>query len=460
MLPSLNLFVLGSKKEQGADTVSELTVSLLMSSLNPYLQQRIAEFLPTIRVGIDIGESAGGIAVVKDNTVLHTETYLDFHETDLKERRDLRRGRRTRHSKKLRLARLRSWVLRHKLPDGTRLPDPYEILKDKQFWVQPGVFQKKGIEPLQQSSWIEKAKTPETNPTIFVRALTLLFKKRGYKYDQRGIAELTDAELKEFLASARIPKEIGELYDQIKNEITRREQNPDLPIRGKKKVTASELFESLEKATTRPRQPRIAEPRQIKQEELRAIVESFCDKYHIQQKEQWKKELIGLLNKFVRLARFENRLRSGCSWCGKPTPRKEKVREIAYKAAVNNLRVREGRNIRPLNETEQQKFWDWWKERNQPTDEDKRKAGKRTIENYLRKINAQSKMVNQIFDLLTNSDPKGRANLCMNCLKLAAAGKTMQEAGLEWKTVVARKTPNPKREQHDLRVMHRLESIL
>jgi hypothetical protein len=115
----------------------------------PFLSRYLDDFLPQVRVGIDFGEYAGGIAVVKETAILHAETYVDFHDTDLETRRRLRRGRRTRHAKKMRLARLRSWVLRQRLPDGSRLPDPYEILseKTKQYWVQPGIYQIKGKDP-------------------------------------------------------------------------------------------------------------------------------------------------------------------------------------------------------------------------------------------------------------------------------------------------------------------------
>ncbi len=97
---------------------------------NSRLQERLCEFLPLVRVGVDFGEGAGGIAVVKGNAILHAETYVDFHETTLEQRRQLRRGRRARHAKKMRLARLRSWILRQALPDGTRLPDPYRVMRD------------------------------------------------------------------------------------------------------------------------------------------------------------------------------------------------------------------------------------------------------------------------------------------------------------------------------------------
>src|SRR5438045_4083171 len=94
------------------------------------LKKYVEEFLSTLRLGVDFGEAAGGIALVRCNEILHAETFVDFHNTTLETRRTLRRGRRTRHSKKMRLARLRSWLLRQKLTDGSRLPDPYQIMWD------------------------------------------------------------------------------------------------------------------------------------------------------------------------------------------------------------------------------------------------------------------------------------------------------------------------------------------
>ncbi|MGH7205107.1 MAG: RRXRR domain-containing protein, partial [Nitrospiraceae bacterium] len=88
-----------------------------MQHLSPHLEEKFSRFLPQLRLGIDIGEWAGGIAVVRGNEILHAETYTDYHGTTLEKRRQLRRGRRTRHAKKMRLARLRSWVLRQELPD-------------------------------------------------------------------------------------------------------------------------------------------------------------------------------------------------------------------------------------------------------------------------------------------------------------------------------------------------------
>ena len=119
------------------------------------LDSHIDEFLKEVRVGIDFGESAGGIALVRGTAVLHAETYVDLHESTLEQRRAVRRGRRTRRSKKRRLARLRSWVLRQKLPDGSRLPDPYGVLADKSLWVPPERYRVSGHTSDSKNTWIE-----------------------------------------------------------------------------------------------------------------------------------------------------------------------------------------------------------------------------------------------------------------------------------------------------------------
>lgn len=73
-----------------------------------YSEDQIKEFLSFYRFGVDLGEAAGGLALLLGTDILHVETYLDFHEATLETKRTLRRGRRTRHAKKMRLARVRS----------------------------------------------------------------------------------------------------------------------------------------------------------------------------------------------------------------------------------------------------------------------------------------------------------------------------------------------------------------
>jgi 5-methylcytosine-specific restriction endonuclease McrA len=442
--------------------------------LTPILRERIISFLPTVRVGIDFGESAGGIAVVQGNRILHAETYIDFHASDLEQRRQLRRGRRTRRAKKMRLARLRSWVLRQKLLNGARLPDPYAVMKEPRFHVQPGIFQTTGSNPATVPSWIDLAKQGKVDASGFVRALTLIFQKRGFKWDAIELEKMTDEKLRDFFQKARVPDD--DLAGTIRNEIERRRENPDDPARGRKKVQPDQLVDLLNQARGRKPQPRVAEHRSVKEADVRSVVEGFGNSINLSKDtiQRWQRELCGLLNKVLRPARFDNRLKTGCAWCGKPTPRKAKVREIAYEAAVRNLRVREGRFLRPLRSEELAVFKQWWALRGQTgesqQDHSEKKRSRKTgwqtvpklkaIQTHLKKLRAQEQMARQISDLLWNEKPQGRASLCSQHLSEAAQGKTMKDVVGEWHTVKVRKAPNPCREQHDARVLHRLEQIL
>lgn len=442
--------------------------------LTPRLRERIDSFLPTIRVGIDFGESAGGLAVVQGNRILHAETYVDFHGSDLEQRRQLRRGRRTRNAKKMRLARLRSWVLRQKLPSGARIPDPYVVLNDPRFHVQPGIFQIPGKNPADVPSWIDLAKQGNVDAYGFVRAITLIFQKRGYKWDAVELQKMTDDKLRDFLEKARVPND--NLTSTIRDEIERRRDNPDDLSRGRKKVQPDQLVRLLDEARERKPQPRVAEHRSVKEADLQSIIEGFGGSINLPKDtiQRWQRELCGLLSKVLRPARFDNRLKSGCAWCGKPTPRKSKVREIAYDATVRNLRVREDRIARPLKSDEFAVFRQWWDLRGQTGESQsagsQRKRSRKNssqaipklkaIQSHLRKLGAQEQMARQISDLLWNDKPDGRASLCTEHLAEAAQGRTMKDVVGEWHRMKARKAPNPCREQHDKRVLHRLEQIL
>jgi len=371
----------------------------------------------------------------------------------------------------MRLARLRSWVLRQKLPN---LPDPYIVMKDRRFHVQPGVFQTPGRNPAGLPSWIDLAKQGKVDAGGFVRALTLIFQKRGFKWDSIELAKMTDEKMKDFLQTARVPSD--NLASDIREEIQRRQQDPDSSVRGKKKVPPDELLVLLEQARERQPQPRVAEHRSVKEADLRSVVEGFGNSINLPKAtiQRWQQELSGLLNKVLRPARFDNRLRTGCAWCGKPTPRKGKMRDVAYQAVVHNLRVREGRAIRPLKPEELAEFMKWWQLRGQNVEpqenisqrKQSRKGGSQTvpklkaIQSRLKKLGAQEQMARQLYDLLWNEKPQGRASLCSQHLAEAAQGRTMKDVVGEWQRLKVRKAPNPCREQHDARVLHRLEEIL
>lgn len=473
------------------------------SDVNPHLNDRVNNFLSTLRVGIDFGETAGGVAIVRKNEIIHAETFVDFHDATLEQRRQLRRGRRTRHAKKMRLARLRSWVLRQQIPSDipaariknkkTYLPDPYDVLQDKRYWVQPGIYQQRNKNPLESKSWIEFAEKGDVDASGFVRALTLIFKKRGYKYDDKDFLEYDAKRLIDFLNSCCLLKESPKMKVAIEEEIKRRSEIKE----------QTKLKEAFNVALDRSPQPRKAVPRQIKENELEKIISAFGKRYdlapHIT--ERWKKELVGLLNKVLRQPRFDNRLRSGCSWCGRKTPRlrKEKVRELALRAAVENIRVEENNRLRPLKEEEKEPFFEWWKKRikvaafakgakvpiaeRAPTIENISKyleqigAAKSWIRNAKGRGRFDFPMLPQLNDLLNRTPKQGRAKLCMQHLRMASLGgflcnrhlnsvcKIGSDLSHEKLDIISAvhgryNAPNPKREQHDLRVLKRLENLL
>jgi len=212
----------------------------------------------------------------------------------------------------------------------------------------------------------------------------------------------------------------------------------------------------------------VAEHRSVKEAELRAVIEGFGRTAGLDGETvaRWKRELVGennfngrkqhygLINRVLRHARFDNRVKSGCSWCRKKTPRKCKVRCIAYRAAVQNPRAREGWRDEPLSEMQKGEFMEWWNDR-------QKSPGLATIKKKLNRLNPrQSRMAKQLYDLLKNAKPTGRVNLCKEHLQMAALGKTMKDARVPWQTLRTRNAPNPKREHHVRRVLHRLEQIL
>jgi hypothetical protein len=171
-------------------------------------KEKIEPFLKTVRIGIDFGEYAGGIAILEGNEIRHAEVFLDFHETTLEQRRDFRRNRRTRQAKKMRLARLRSWVLRQKRPDGSRwFRDPYDLMRMTKFQCQPGEHKvgKRQLSAVKASlpTWIEAVRRGErTDPDSFIVAFTHLFQKRGFGYSDADLEAMNDVQLRDFLASA------------------------------------------------------------------------------------------------------------------------------------------------------------------------------------------------------------------------------------------------------------------
>lgn len=296
-------------------------------------EKRVSEFVSSCRLGIDLGEKNVGLALVRGKEILDAKVFLDKHKSTLEERRKNRRGRRTRHARKMRLARLRSWILRQKLLDGTRLPDPYKILRNPEFQTKPGVYRNSTQNPQNAPSWVEKAKCGETDVNGFVMAVAQIFQKRGYKYKDTELSEMKDPELLEFLKSCSGLKKCPDLMGRLQNEIGRRMESKN----------HRKLLDAFQSALEQEIAPKKAAPRQFKEEELIQIVDAFGKKHGFPEDtiDTWKTQLVNLLNKFVKIAKFDNRIISGCSWCGKSTPRisKPEVRRLAYRAAIRNVRI-------------------------------------------------------------------------------------------------------------------------
>lgn len=453
----------------------ELEACLISDSVVPgQLKTRMEDFLSTLRIGVDLGETAGGIALVHGNRILHAETFVDFHEATLEDRRNLRRGRRTRQSKKMRLARLRSWVLRQKLPDGTRLPDPYVIMANREFQTKPGLYRVGGASPESQPTWIEAAKQGKVDSSGFVCALTHIFQKRGYKYDDKELSELSDGALEDFLNSCCLLKDAAELASKIRTEVETRNK--------------PRLVQAYTKALDRMPEPRKAMPRSIKEQELSDIIKKFGEANGFSKAAvfQWQKELVVLLNRFMRQARFDNRTRSGCSWCGKNTPRlKPCISELSYKAAIGNLRIYDKVRgaSRKLNESEKEGFMLLWQHRQSEnhkfsrghnSDIFERAPTVKNLEKIFDQLNVVKSwlrdpkgkpyygyaMFSQVDNLLNRKANGGRARLCMEHLAMAAEGKSMHDAGLAWQTKRSLHAANPRLEQHDARIIKRIEHLL
>lgn len=361
-----------------------------------------------------------------------------------------------------------------------RLPDPYRLMKDKKYQTLPGFYRVKGNNPDGALTWVSKAKNGDVDAEGFVVALTHIFQKRGYKYDDKDFLDYEDSRLIDFLNSCAMLKEAHEMSKLLEEEIKRREEES-----GKEKP---KLHEAFKNALERKRERKKALPRQVREKDLEEIVKAFGERWSLSPEhiEKWKAELTGLLNKIVRHARFDNRLKSGCSWCGKKTPRlsKPETREEAFKAAVGNLRVirPDGRRL-SLSDEEKAPLFEWYNKRRKnyefprgtaKTPVEERAPSEENLRKYLEKIgspkswirSAKGKwksdfpMLPQLNDLMNRNARRGRARLCVEHMRMQAEGKTMKDAGLEWQTMRRRNAPNPRREQHDARVLKRIERIL
>ncbi len=301
-------------------------------------------------------------------------------------------------------------------------------------------------------------------------AVAQIFQKRGFKYDDQSFSDMSDKELLDFLESCA-GAGLGE-YPDLKSEL-------EEEIGRDERKNKQKLMEALHKALEKRNEPHKAVPREVKEDELKTIVDAFGKKYGFPQEKttKWKKELTGLLNKIVRAPKFDNRILSGCSWCGRPTPRlvQPDIRRLAYFTTIKNIRVRKSEfsayateepsedALKPLRE-----LWPPETDSNQPSS-GYRPPTKGKIEKLLKSIGAfeyqngkiKYPMSTQLFNILSPSrSKKGRARLCTVHLKMASEGKTMKDAGFDWQTRRELNFRNPARKQHQERVIKEIEKML
>ncbi|MEM3180926.1 MAG: HNH endonuclease domain-containing protein [Candidatus Micrarchaeaceae archaeon] len=442
------------------------------------LTERIKEFNSAFKLGIDLGTKTGGVALVKDNNVLFAKTFLDFHNETLKERRERRRNRRSRLAKKKRIARLRSWVLRQKVA-GKQLPDPYD-LKIKNM-VLSKLLKEKGIsgeDKKNVSNWSEVViKGYDTSPEAFVKALTLIFKKRGQLYEEMAdhIKDMTDEQLKSYIESLKVIT--NEAKDALIEEINLRQS---IAENGRLIRTYSTLQEKIKEIADESEHSKSkAKDRKQREAEIKQLVEAFCKANNIDDKtcQKWISDLAGLLNKPVRKARFLNRIVIRCNICDKITPKKSRkdIRPLLYGLAVINF-IKAGR-LEP-NEDLKKEFNTLYDEAgyirqkiiNNEKMSDEEKKDKRAILNRLKKYinkdlreyekkratDKQKEMLDQIksllFDKLT-----GRSKYCKKHLEEQANGIDI-EKGYHGQ-LHKRYGRNFAQQNHDKRVINLIEQL-
>lgn len=295
------------------------------------LDRRVEEFNSSLKLGIDVGLETGGIALVQDGKILFAKTLVDFHENSLEKRRELRRARRTRRTKEMRLARLRSWVLRQKV-NGKQLPDPYKILKDPKLWVKFSEYKAHTKKPLHRIDAVISGQ--DTTPEGFVRALTLIFQKRGYRSQNEKF--LPSIDFKSKIKNLEYP--ITEDYkNELLDEVSKRFNDGEFDERAysnfNKKI--NEIYDKSKNAN--------ATDRKLIEDKLKKVINTFCSANGIAGRgELWYKQLLHILNKRLRKVRFDNRILINCSICGIHTPLKKNVRTEEFELALKNLKSGNG----------------------------------------------------------------------------------------------------------------------
>ena len=422
------------------------------------LQSKISEFNSAFKLGIDLGTKAGGVALVKDNKIILAKTFLDYHNTDLVRRRAHRRNRRSRRAKEKRIARLRSWVLRHKAKER-QFPDPYTV-RDVPFY-------RKGEKPSQvrgKVNWVSAVISGKNvSDEAFVKALITIFMKRGQSYDKFEIEKLTDKEFLKFLQERTTVSQ--EEYCELLVELEVRHDNG--------------AYSNLEYGHTKEHILEIQENpneknRKNREEELKRVISAFCDRNKIGERDKWTSELIHILNKRVRQARFKNRILIRCNVCDKPTPSKgnSEVRKLNYLDTVRNF-LKVGRiGDSPTNMEYYLKLYESAKPirdkifDNKKIDKTEKQEKRKVISEILPRafrsenqfiLDKQKDIKIQIKELLFNK-LHGRSRYCKEHLQARAEGKDVEEG--RHGHIGKRHDRNVALMNHDKRVINLLERLL
>lgn len=365
------------------------------------VEQNRSDFLESFRLGIDFGDKAHGVALVKGNEVLLAVTLLDESKSDLSKRRQLRRGRRTRESRRQRLARLRQWCLRNHLPD----PDPYfnkeianvlwppdrndkptsalnglskdqrkachkTLFKDK-YWQQflklpPDIIKHCAL----VNPFIARRLSREGKATtlIFVRALWHLVEHRGFDWYNRIRGEQEEdmwenkGALLKYIKTLVLPNDQN--LEQYKEDIRKRDTEATEKSKQAKpwlddQKVIDELNQARERGKNYPINRRLNPPRHYVEKELQECLKSFplgqlSEKFgqkngqdplsNDEKREAVFRSLTKILNWNRREPRFDNRQLRGCTWCAatgifRNTPRKKNILEWQIKAAIRDIKV-------------------------------------------------------------------------------------------------------------------------
>ena len=415
----------------------------LSSKAQKEFNDQISEFNSYYKLGIDLGDKTG-IAIVKDNKIILAKTLIDLHPKKLDERREARRNRRTRLSRKKRLARLRSWVMRQKVGDQ-RLPDPYKIMHDSKYW---SIYNKSNS--TNKKDWIDLlTHNNSLSAEDFVRGLTIIFRKRGYlafKY----LSKLSDKELKNYLKQLKPPISNDE-YEAVLSEIAERFKNGEID----EKEYSSFKFK-LAQINKESKDFQVKQREEVKKE-LEDLVDLFNKSVDNKiDKERWKRELKHLLDKKVRKIRFDNRFILKCKikGCNKNTPKKENVRDLELKMALNNTRSEFPISDEDLNSFREEVI-NIYEKKKAPSSAYSKDNSFKDLRKQLNKAFNTAKIkkgMREQIRVLVFEKLNGRSRFCKEHLK-EFSEKQVPFDRISYGV-------NPAREQHDFRVLNFIEKVV